>query len=53
MERFKSLSDQICYEPKHPQLTPLRAKADPESFYKPRPNNDKEVCCRKGFVNQL
>ena len=37
-----------CYEPKHPQLEPLRAKADPESLYKPRPNNDHEE--GEGFV---
>ena len=37
-----------CYEPKHPQLEPLRAKADPESLYKPRPNNDQEE--GEGFV---
>ena len=30
------------YEPKHPQLTPLRATADPEALYNPRPNNDHE-----------
>ena len=28
-----------CYEPKHPQLEPLTATADPEALYKPRPNN--------------
>ena len=33
---------QECYEPKHPQLEPLTAKADPEALYKPRPNNDQE-----------
>ena len=37
-----------CYEPKHPQLEPLRAKADPESLYRPRPNNDHEE--GEGFV---
>ena len=37
-----------CYEPKHPQLEPLRAKADPEALYKPRPNNDQEE--GEGFV---
>jgi hypothetical protein len=37
-----------CYEPKHPQLEPLRAKADPEALYKPRPNND--VDAGEGFV---
>ena len=37
-----------CYEPKHPQLEPLRAKADPEALYRPRPNNDNEV--GEGFV---
>ncbi len=28
-----------CYEPKHPQLEPLTATADPEALFKPRPNN--------------
>ena len=37
-----------CYEPKHPQLEPLRATADPEALYRPRPNNDHEV--GEGFV---
>ena len=37
-----------CYEPKHPQLEPLTATADPEALYKPRPNNDHEV--GEGFV---
>ena len=37
-----------CYEPKHPQLEPLTATADPEALYKPRPNNDNEV--GEGFV---
>ena len=37
-----------CYEPKHPQLEPLAAKADPEALYKPRPNNDQEE--GEGFV---
>tara|TARA_Y100001970_G_scaffold43923_1_gene54846 strand:- start:2153 stop:2959 length:807 start_codon:yes stop_codon:yes gene_type:complete len=37
-----------CYEPKHPQLEPLRAKADPEALYRPRPNNDNEA--GEGFV---
>ena len=36
------------YEPKHPQLTPLRATADPEALYNPSPNNDKEE--GEGFV---
>ena len=36
------------YEPKHPQLEPLTAKADPEALYKPRPNNDQEE--GEGFV---
>ena len=36
------------YEPKHPQLEPLTATADPEALYKPRPNNDHEV--GEGFV---
>jgi len=31
-----------CYESKHPQLEPIRAKSDPEALYKPRPNNDVE-----------
>ena len=30
------------FAPKHPQLTPLRATADPEALYNPRPNNDHE-----------
>jgi len=37
-----------CYEPKHPQLEPLTATADPEALYKARPNNDKEE--GEGFV---
>ena len=37
-----------CYEPKHPQLEPLTATADPEALYKPRPNNDQEE--GEGFV---
>jgi hypothetical protein len=37
-----------CYENKHPQLEPLTATADPESLYKPRPNNDIEG--GEGFV---
>ena len=37
-----------CYEPKHPQLEPLTATADPEALYKPRPNNDLEE--GEGFV---
>ena len=37
-----------CYENKHPQLEPTRAKADPEALYKPRPNNDVEG--GEGFV---
>jgi len=37
-----------CYEPKHPQLELLTAKADPEALYKPRPNNDQEE--GEGFV---
>jgi len=36
------------FEPKHPQLEPLTAKADPEALYKPRPNNDQEE--GEGFV---
>ena len=43
---FKVCSE--CYEPKHPQLEPLTAKADPEALYKPRPNNDQEE--GEGFV---
>jgi hypothetical protein len=37
-----------CYEPKHPQLEPLTATADPEALYEPRPNNDVEV--GEGYV---
>ena len=37
-----------CYEPKHPQLTPHTAPADPQAIYKPRPDTDKEV--GEGFV---
>tara|TARA_R100001460_G_scaffold20618_2_gene42584 strand:+ start:3374 stop:3712 length:339 start_codon:yes stop_codon:yes gene_type:complete len=37
-----------CYEPKHPQLEPLTATADPEALYRPRPNNDQEE--GEGFV---
>ena len=37
-----------CYEPKHPQLEPLTATADPEALYRPRPNNDHEEGA--GFV---
>ena len=37
-----------CYEPKHPQLDPLTATADPEALYRPRPNNDHEE--GEGFV---
>ena len=37
-----------CYEPKHPQLEPLTATADPEALYRPRPNNDHEK--GEGFV---
>ena len=37
-----------CYEPKHPQLEPLTATADPEALYRPRPNNDNEA--GEGFV---
>ena len=37
-----------CYEPKHPQLEPLTATADPEALFKPRPNNDHEE--GEGFV---
>ena len=37
-----------CYEPKHPQLEPLTATADPEAIYRPRPNNDHEE--GEGFV---
>jgi|TARA_R100001594_G_scaffold48755_1_gene81593 NMD protein affecting ribosome stability and mRNA decay len=37
-----------CYEPKHPQLEPLTATADPEALYRPRPNNDHEE--GEGFV---
>ena len=42
------LVGQDMYEPKHPQLTPLRATADPEALYNPRPNNDHEE--GEGFV---
>ena len=28
---------QECYEPKHPQLEPLRAVSDPQALYPPRP----------------
>lgn len=28
---------QECYEPKHPQLEPLRAVSDPQALYQPRP----------------
>ena len=37
-----------CYEPKHPQLEPLTATADPEALYRPRPNNDHDE--GEGFV---
>ena len=37
-----------CYEPKHPQLEPLTATADPEALYRPRPNNDHEE--GEGFI---
>ena len=37
-----------CYEPKHPQLEPEPHVSDPESLYKPRPNNDTEA--GEGFV---
>lgn len=37
-----------CFEPKHPQLEPITATADPEALYDPRPNNDKEV--GEGYV---
>ena len=30
------------YEPKHPQLEPPAATADPEALYDPRPDNDNE-----------
>ena len=36
------------YEPKHPQLEPPAATADPEALYNPRPNNDQEE--GEGFV---
>ena len=36
------------YEPKHPQLEPEPHVSDPESLYKPRPNNDTEA--GEGFV---
>ena len=36
------------FEPKHPQLEPLTATADPEALYRPRPNNDHEE--GEGFV---
>jgi|TARA_X000001388_G_scaffold56856_1_gene42097 hypothetical protein len=37
-----------CYETKHPQLEPPKAKSDPEALYKPRPNNDVEG--GEGFI---
>ena len=37
-----------CYEPKHPQLEPHTAPADPQAIYQPRPNTDKEV--GEGYV---
>ena len=37
-----------CFEPKHPQLEPHTAPADPQAVYQPRPNTDKEV--GEGYV---
>jgi hypothetical protein len=37
-----------CYEPKHPQLNPHTAPADPQAIYDPRPDTDKEV--GEGYV---
>jgi hypothetical protein len=31
------------YEPKHPQLQPMRITADPEALYESRPDTDQEV----------
>jgi len=43
---FKVCSE--CYEPKHPQLEPHTAPADPQALYQPRPDTDKEV--GEGYV---
>ena len=32
-----------CFEPKHPQLEPHTAPADPQAIYQPRPNTDNEL----------
>ena len=37
-----------CFEPKHPQLEPHTAPADPQALYRPRPDTDKEV--GEGYV---
>jgi len=37
-----------CFEPKHPQLEPHTAPADPQALYEPRPDTDKEV--GEGYV---
>tara|TARA_R110001632_G_scaffold214953_1_gene341820 strand:+ start:724 stop:1443 length:720 start_codon:yes stop_codon:yes gene_type:complete len=37
-----------CFEPKHPQLEPHTAPADPQALYRPRPNTDKGV--GEGYV---
>lgn len=43
---FKVCSE--CFEPKHPQLEPHTAPADPQALYRPRPNTDKGV--GEGYV---
>jgi len=43
---FKVCSE--CFEPKHPQLEPHTAPADPQALYRPRPDTDKEV--GEGYV---
>tara|TARA_R100001377_G_C3119202_1_gene85350 strand:- start:113 stop:451 length:339 start_codon:yes stop_codon:yes gene_type:complete len=37
-----------CFEPKHPQLEPIRAPSDPEALYNPRPSTDEGI--GEGFV---
>ena len=37
-----------CWEPKHPQLEPHTAPADPQALYEPRPNTDFEL--GEGYV---
>jgi len=42
-----------CYEPKHPQLEPVRHVADPEALRNPRPSVNASAVAGSGVVSTI